>query len=184
MIPSPPTPQPLGDEDLARLEGWKAFFYQTSRRCKIVTPTDEGFGALVGKIASRTREHLRMQPPDFFENWPSLKNIAFLVLLDSSRPNTPPEFRIEDIFIFCWDNIAFAPAWYSWTGDGELAPDKLEWSLDGSPDKSWRSVTAHITKTLLQYHAQVPPPPLTAYDLEKQREGIDFFGDMLTEKPN
>ena len=160
LIPALPVPFVITPQTQKRYDDWINYFKKMSSRINIRNPNDEKLDLTKFEIVAKqfARHDYDVENVLLFD-WPEKKNIAFVLYYDSALPAaTKQEFLDENIFIFCFGDIAFGLSYFEWVDDSEnhFTYGLQNYSLSAL---SWRYITKIIKDRLIAIEASVPPVP-------------------------
>ncbi|MDE2030821.1 MAG: hypothetical protein KGI58_00975 [Patescibacteria group bacterium] len=167
LIPDVPDPLVLSEELEQKLVGWKMYFRNMSFRIKVIDPSDEGFDLKEYENKCKLNLGYSDDVDDIkLIDWPSEKQIAFIVIYNSAFPGQTPQFLVKDATIFCYYDFAFSFNINNFEQSEELSYDTkgnyyVEYYLyDWREDFfSWEHQKNMIINALINIEESIPSTP-------------------------
>lgn len=163
IVPEPPPTQlVIPREGLQRVESWISFFKKLSPRVKILLPGDVRFCDFLVNTKNLARELVELNDDEEFIGWPTEEGVAFVVMIDSSNLGTRETVhRLDDIYFFCFGDLAFSAPYFNWDGDPEEDDCSKTYSLRGYSGEAlaWTYILSLIIGRVKELEARIPPAP-------------------------
>lgn len=162
-VPNPPSQQiVVAEETRERLVAWKTFFRRISSRIRVIDSEHENFERWHGIMFKNLKRIMgeSYTAPSF----PTLKDIAFFIGINSSLDDVSEDISQEDTWIFTYGDRAFQIRHFTWDGeDRETGTYKYTFSIStyGPELLTWQFITEIIAKRLKEIEGVVPLPPET-----------------------
>lgn len=157
--PAPPAQIIVEEEDLAQLDVWVNFFQKLSLRVRLIRPGESEFNGFLERAEGKLREKRVIEPSSQLVGWPREEQVAFALLINSARPGAAaPVYADDDIYFFCFGDLAFSPNYFGWDGDAENDNWSNSFSLGRYSEEliSWDFIKSRIIDKLKDLEKQIP----------------------------
>lgn len=165
-VPKPPRRRVIVDPELPKnMEGWIKHMSAMSERIVIrrLAASNADLSDLRAAFWELHQGHGIGEKRDrvYIDDWPKANELALLVSIDTS-PLRDQKPKVNDTFIFCYNDFAFGLDYYRLGTDADICEGYL-WAfvLPNRPKgvTTWRAVALEIKKRLLVVEKAVPPLP-------------------------
>ncbi len=161
LVPQPPPENlAISQEDLQRLNSWLEFFRQLSPRVKVIQALETELEILLEALEKEAREENHITEDSELVGWPKARNVAFVIMMNSAPPGSEiEEWKTDNKYIFCFDNVAFGAGYFEWDGDpDDECVGSPTYSLSGYPEDSlyWDFVRSLIVEKVVDLEQRVP----------------------------
>lgn len=156
-IPKAPKPLVINGTAKKRLEEWILYFQNLSPRIKMILKTDPNFNLDIYK--EFLLEKLDPEENAEITGWPSEKNVLFVIMINSSLEENNEEYKTNNIFIFCLNNLAFGLDYFESEEDLEIGHFSNDYSLQNFPEDalSWSYISKIIERLILEIEEESIP---------------------------